>query len=45
MVKEDGYAIGLLTIRGVISALTNSCKREDSSRLSRSLNLLLYLVS
>jgi len=45
MIKEDGYAVGLLAIRGVISALTNSCRREDSSRLSCLLNPLLYLVS
>ena len=45
MIKEDGYAVGLLTIRGVVGALTNSCRREDSSRLSCSLNPLLYLAS
>jgi len=46
IIKEDSCTVELelLTVRGVVNALTNSCRREDSSRLSRLLNPLLYLA-
>jgi len=46
MINEDSCAVELklLTIREVVDALTNSCRREDSSRLVHLLNSLLYLA-